>query len=102
MDSSTVKEATQKPTDEHSKSELALPVVSHQSLSLRRIIQLAYWAVVLVCVPIWWHMTSIERLALPKSRILAQKQAIEDITTHIDIIIHSDNEGTLISQKVAA
>ncbi|KAG8831599.1 GPI transamidase component [Serendipita sp. 399] len=104
MDNKTVEKATPQPTDDSSKSDLTLPVVSHQSVPLRRTIQLAYWAVVLACVPVWWYMTSIERLSLPESRILAQQKAIEDITAHVNIIIHSNErtDTSSLSQKVGA
>lgn len=56
-----------------------LKMVSHQSNSIYRSILLAYWLVVLICIPIWWSMTSIERLSLPNSRILHQEEAVKDV-----------------------
>jgi hypothetical protein len=55
-----------------------LPVVWHQSTTVRRGILAAYWTIVLVCLPIWWAQTSIQRLSLPKTRILRQEQAVQE------------------------
>ena len=49
--------------------ELVLPQPHHQSDTTRRAIIAAYWIVVALCLPIWWNLTSIERLSLPKTRI---------------------------------
>lgn len=49
--------------------ELVLPQLHHQSETTRRSIIAAYWIVVVLCLPLWWHLTSIERLSLPKTRI---------------------------------
>jgi Phosphatidylinositol-glycan biosynthesis class S protein len=49
--------------------ELVLPQLHHQSDTTRRSIIATYWIVVVLCLPIWWNLTSIERLGLPKTRI---------------------------------
>ena len=49
--------------------ELVIPQLHHQSETTRRSIIAAYWIVVVLCLPIWWNLTSIERLSLPKTRI---------------------------------
>jgi phosphatidylinositol glycan class S len=63
-----------------------LPEVSHQSISIHRTILLAYWLVVLISVPIWWSMTSIERLKLPNARILLQEDAVKAVCMHLPIL----------------
>jgi hypothetical protein len=60
--------------------------VSHQSISIHRAILLAYWLVILISVPIWWSMTSIERLKLPNARILLQEAAVKDVCMHLPIL----------------
>ena len=49
--------------------ELVLPQLHHQSETTRRSIIAAYWIVVVLCLPLWWNLTSIERLSLPTARI---------------------------------
>lgn len=41
----------------------------YQKDALRRSIIKAYWVIISLAVPLWWYTTSIERLALPSSRI---------------------------------
>ncbi|CCA77301.1 hypothetical protein PIIN_11278 [Serendipita indica DSM 11827] len=65
------------------RQEIQFPAVSHQESQLLQRILLAYWAVVLACLPIWWSMTSIQRLPLPVSRILVQQQTISEFTERI-------------------
>lgn len=38
---------------------------SFQDTRTRRSIVVAYWSVILLCVPYWWYSTTIERHALP-------------------------------------
>jgi len=45
-----------------------------QSDHVRRAILAAYWAVILLALPLWWYTTSIERLSLPTARVAAQAQ----------------------------
>jgi len=43
--------------------------VFFQSRKVRWSILAAYWAVILLALPLWWTTTSIQRLALPTSRV---------------------------------
>ncbi|CAG7849809.1 SubName: Full=Uncharacterized protein {ECO:0000313/EMBL:KIM28034.1} [Serendipita indica DSM 11827] len=74
------------------EDQVQLPAVSHQESRLLQRILLAYWAVVLACLPIWWSMTSIQRLPLPVSRILVQQQTISEFTERIPVAIQ-DHHG---------
>ncbi|KAJ6588774.1 phosphatidylinositol-glycan biosynthesis class S protein-domain-containing protein [Mycena capillaripes] len=38
----------------------------------RRLIIASYWVVIIAAIPLWWHITSIERLSLPTTRVHAQ------------------------------
>ncbi|KAI0754377.1 phosphatidylinositol-glycan biosynthesis class S protein-domain-containing protein [Daedaleopsis nitida] len=40
----------------------------------RRYIISSYWLVILLAIPLWWQTTSIDRLALPASRVQAERQ----------------------------
>ncbi|KII84281.1 hypothetical protein PLICRDRAFT_46135 [Plicaturopsis crispa FD-325 SS-3] len=46
--------------------------LSFESDGIRRAIIASYWLVVFLALPLWWNTTSIERLSLPTSRVLAQ------------------------------
>ncbi|KAI0318516.1 phosphatidylinositol-glycan biosynthesis class S protein-domain-containing protein [Amylostereum chailletii] len=48
--------------------------LSFEQPRIRRAILASYWAIVLLAVPLWWSTTSIERLALPLSRIDSQSR----------------------------
>jgi len=63
------KHASTSPVRTGVDEELVLPQLHHQSDTTRRSIIAAYWIVVALCLPIWWNLTSIERLVLPKTRI---------------------------------
>ncbi|KAG8771945.1 GPI transamidase component [Ceratobasidium sp. 428] len=43
------------------------PTYPHDKGRLRII--LAYWAVVLVCLPVWWMLTTVQRLPLPATKV---------------------------------
>ena len=57
-----------------------------QSDWIRRSIIAAYWAVILLALPIWWYTTSIERLALPTRRVhqVAENRLELPITVCVD------------------
>lgn len=60
-----------------------------QSRKVRWSILAAYWAVILLAVPLWWTTTSIQRLSLPTSRVvdLAQKS----LRFPVDIVLDSSS-----------
>lgn len=35
----------------------------------RRYILISYWIVIILAVPFWWTVTSIERLGIPEARV---------------------------------
>lgn len=63
------KHASTSPVRTSVDEELVVPQFHHQSDTTRRSIIAAYWIVIALCLPIWWNLTSIERLSLPKTRI---------------------------------
>lgn len=44
---------------------------SFQNAATRRNITVAYWTVILLCIPYWWFSTTIERHELPLSAVSA-------------------------------
>jgi phosphatidylinositol glycan class S len=67
----------------------------------RRPIIIAYWAVVLCAVPLWWYTTSIERLSLPAARVAAVA-GMEPLFP-VDVKIDTVDAGVLqdIQRKLA-
>jgi hypothetical protein len=45
--------------------------ISFQNAATRRNITIAYWTVILLCLPYWWFSTTIERHNLPLSAVSA-------------------------------
>ncbi|EPQ52232.1 hypothetical protein GLOTRDRAFT_80455 [Gloeophyllum trabeum ATCC 11539] len=66
--------------------------LSFESSFLRRCILAAYWVVVLLAMPGWWQTTSIERLSLPTSQVLAQ--AKREISFPLNIYLSSNADDT--------
>ncbi|KAG2134845.1 phosphatidylinositol-glycan biosynthesis class S protein [Suillus clintonianus] len=66
---------------------------------IRRAVLASYWIIIILAFPFWWHLTSIERLALPTSQIraLVQNNIVFPITVHFDASIIQQNTN-LISQ----
>ncbi|KAG0704920.1 phosphatidylinositol-glycan biosynthesis class S protein-domain-containing protein [Suillus ampliporus] len=66
---------------------------------IRRAVLASYWTVIILAFPFWWHLTSIERLALPTSQIRSQVQnnIVFPIAVHLDASISHQNPN-LISQ----
>ncbi|KIK47000.1 hypothetical protein CY34DRAFT_799847 [Suillus luteus UH-Slu-Lm8-n1] len=60
---------------------------------IRRTVLASYWIVIILAFPFWWHLTSIERLALPTSqiRLQVQKNIIFPIAVHFDASITEQN-----------
>ena len=58
-----------------------------QSKKVRWSILAAYWAVILLALPLWWTTTSIQRLSLPTSRVddLSRKS----LRFPVDIVLDS-------------
>jgi GPI-anchor transamidase subunit S len=46
--------------------------LAFQKDGVRRLIIASYLATILLAVPIWWSLTSIERLSLPTTRVNVQ------------------------------
>ena len=58
-----------------------------QSKKVRWSILAAYWAVIILALPLWWTTTSIQRLSLPTSRVdhLSRKS----LRFPVDIVLDS-------------
>ncbi|KAF9788052.1 phosphatidylinositol-glycan biosynthesis class S protein-domain-containing protein [Thelephora terrestris] len=57
-----------------------------QSRKVRWSILAAYWAVILLALPLWWTTTSIQRLSLPTSRV--EDLSREDLRFPVDITLN--------------
>ncbi|KAJ8586391.1 hypothetical protein M405DRAFT_795638 [Rhizopogon salebrosus TDB-379] len=66
---------------------------------VRRAVLASYWVVIILAFPFWWHLTSIERLALPTSQVRTQVQnnIVFPIAVHFDASI-SHHNPTVVSQ----
>lgn len=62
-----------------------------QQDGIRRAIIAAYWTVILLAIPLWWHTTSIERLPLPDARV--SQQVNKPVSIPVQICIEGANEG---------
>lgn len=43
-----------------------------ESAKIRRLVLGSYWTIIILALPFWWTLTSIERIALPSVRVRAQ------------------------------
>jgi GPI-anchor transamidase subunit S len=59
--------------------------LSFQADRTRRLILGAYWLVIFLALPLWWHTTSIERLSLPSSRVFAQAETELRFPVHVEL-----------------
>lgn len=60
-----------------------------QSWKVRWSILAAYWAVIVLALPLWWTTTSIQRLSLPTSRV--EDLARKDLRFPVDIVLDSSS-----------
>jgi len=60
----------------------------YQKDVIRRSIISAYWAAIILSLPLWWYFTSIKRLSLPSSRV--QQLAQQHLTLPISICIEAN------------
>lgn len=66
---------------------------------VRRAVLASYWAVIILGFPLWWHLTSIQRLALPTSQVRTQVQnnIVFPVAVHFDASVSYQNP-TIVSQ----
>ncbi|KAJ6473588.1 phosphatidylinositol-glycan biosynthesis class S protein-domain-containing protein [Mycena vitilis] len=57
----------------------------YQSDFNRRLIIASYWVVIIAAIPLWWHITSIERLSLPNARVHSQAENHLRFPVHIKL-----------------
>ncbi len=61
----------------------------------RRRILISYWIVILLATPLWWNITSIQRLSLPSSRVNAQAHTTLTFPTTV-LLDSSFEESTVV------
>jgi GPI-anchor transamidase subunit S len=47
------------------------PLPAFQQARMRRLLMGVYLAVIILAIPLWWSLTSIERLSLPATQVNA-------------------------------
>ncbi|KAG1720043.1 phosphatidylinositol-glycan biosynthesis class S protein-domain-containing protein [Suillus lakei] len=64
---------------------------------IRRAVLASYWIVIILAFPFWWHLTSIERLALPTNQVQSQVQnnIVFPIAVHFDASISQQNPSQI-------
>ena len=71
-----------------------------QSWKVRWSILAAYWAVIVLALPLWWTTTSIQRLSLPTSRV--EDLSRKDLRFPVDIVLDSSSgvDTKVLSSKL--
>ncbi|KAI0760431.1 phosphatidylinositol-glycan biosynthesis class S protein-domain-containing protein [Fomes fomentarius] len=71
-----------------------------ESVRTRRSIIAAYWLVVILAIPLWWKTTSIDRLALPASRVHAESKREVRFPITVNLETTYGREATTLAKKV--
>ncbi|KAL4072489.1 phosphatidylinositol-glycan biosynthesis class S protein-domain-containing protein [Scleroderma yunnanense] len=69
--------------------------LSFQRPVIRRLILASYWLVILLAVPFWWRLTSIERKALPSDRVHSQLERTPVFPVNVQIDASTFQEKAL-------
>ncbi|RDX43117.1 hypothetical protein OH76DRAFT_1410447, partial [Lentinus brumalis] len=71
-----------------------------ENVRTRRYIIASYWLVVILAIPLWWKTTSIERLALPASRVHAasRREILFPVTVNLET--KDDTDAAAAAQGV--
>lgn len=73
--------------------------LSFQRPTIRRLILASYWLVILIAVPFWWRLTSIERRALPSNRVHPQLERTLVFPVNVQLDASSFQEKAPILAK---
>ncbi|KIM70752.1 hypothetical protein SCLCIDRAFT_1206925 [Scleroderma citrinum Foug A] len=73
--------------------------LSFQRPTIRRLILASYWLVILIAVPFWWRLTSIERRALPSNRVHSQLERTPVFPVNVQLDASSFQEKAPIIAK---
>ena len=69
-----------------------------QKDGVRRAIVAAFWTVIILAIPLWWHTTSIERLPLPDARV--SNQVSKSVSIPVRVCVEGASDG-LVSRVQA-
>ncbi|KIJ61641.1 hypothetical protein HYDPIDRAFT_137639 [Hydnomerulius pinastri MD-312] len=74
--------------------------LSFESANLRRLVLGSYWAIIILALPFWWHLTSIERIALPSSLVRAQldRKPVFPVNVQLDKTSFRESASTLAGE----
>ncbi|KAG8216867.1 phosphatidylinositol-glycan biosynthesis class S protein-domain-containing protein [Butyriboletus roseoflavus] len=56
-----------------------------ESAKIRRLVLGSYWTIIILALPFWWRLTSIERIALPSVRVRAQLERKIVFPVHVQL-----------------
>ncbi|KAF9225827.1 hypothetical protein BS17DRAFT_777751 [Gyrodon lividus] len=71
--------------------------LSFETARTRRLVLGSYWTVIILALPFWWNLTSIERIALPSHRVRAQldRKPVFPVNVQLDASSFQGNAPTL-------
>ncbi|KXN90300.1 hypothetical protein AN958_04333 [Leucoagaricus sp. SymC.cos] len=72
--------------------------IFYQSNGVKRTVIASYWIVILLSVPLWWYTTSIQRLALPQTRISVQAQRL--LKVPVDVCLENQSVVSELRDKL--
>ncbi|KAH7886940.1 phosphatidylinositol-glycan biosynthesis class S protein-domain-containing protein [Phlebopus sp. FC_14] len=60
--------------------------LSFESSKTRRLVLGSYWFIIVAALPFWWHLTSIQRIALPSNHVRSQldRKPVFSVDVRID------------------
>lgn len=75
-------------------------ILSFQRPAIRRVILASYWIVILLAIPFWWRLTSIERKTLPSNRVQSQleRRHVFPVNVQIDATSFRERAPILVSE----
>lgn len=71
-----------------------------ESPRVRRLVLASYWTVIILALPFWWRLTSIERTALPSDRVRTQldRKLVFPLDVQLDALSFGDSAPRLAKE----
>ncbi|KAF9234268.1 phosphatidylinositol-glycan biosynthesis class S protein-domain-containing protein [Melanogaster broomeanus] len=71
--------------------------LSFETARTRRLILASYWTIIILALPFWWNLTSIERIALPSNRVRTQldRKPVFPVNVQLDASSFQETGPTL-------
>uniref|UniRef100_A0A8D8R896 GPI transamidase component PIG-S n=1 Tax=Cacopsylla melanoneura TaxID=428564 RepID=A0A8D8R896_9HEMI len=84
------------------KSEKDIKDKEKKDEDLRMSAAMVFFAILFVAgVPLWWHLTTVERVDLPSARIEKLNQTLTFVTTNISIISEDDKQSETLAKALS-